>query len=207
MTLAELKTAIQDWAQSSETTFVSDLNTMIANAEKRIYNRVIVPDAKTSITGTTTSGTATLAFTADIIAPLRVWLTVGSIDRAPMIRKSASYIREVFSAGYLGGEPTYYAWLKSSATAATLLMGPTPDSSSYTVNVEFVDGTPPSLVSAATWLSTNYPEVLRKVAIHEAAIYLKMSEQMATYKADADEALMSLIQVLGAPQKDEGWPD
>lgn len=207
MTLAQLKTAMQDTVQSSETTFVADLDTMIVNAEKRIYNKVIVPDAKTTATATTTSGTATVAITGDVIAPLRAWMTVSSVDLAPLIRKPMSYMREMFAAGYLGGIPTYYAWQRSSATAATLRLGPTPNSSSYTVNLDFVDGTPPSLVSAETWLSTNYPDVLRKCAIYEAAIFLKMGEMLKVYKDDADEALMSLVQVLGAPQKDEEWPD
>lgn len=205
MTLAELKQEIRDWTHSSETTFVSSLNKIIQNAERRIYNRVMVPDAKTSTTASTVSGTATVTVTQDILVPLRVWLTVSAVNRAPMIRKSMSYMRETF-VGYAGGEPTYYAWQRSSSTAATFYLGPTPDSSSYTLNIEYVDGTPPSLVNAETWLSTNYPDVLRKVTLHEASIFLKQWEQEPILKKDADEALTSLLQVLGAPQKDEFWP-
>lgn len=204
MTLAELKTAMQDWAQSSETTFVADLNTMIVNAEKRIYNRVMVPDAKTSTTFATVSGTKSYSFTADCIQPLRVWLTVSGNDRAPMLRKAASYLREAFI-GYTNAEPTYYAWLRSSATQPAFLLGPTPDAI-YTVNVEYMDGTPPSLVSAENWLSTNYPEVLRKVAIHEASIFLKQWESAPLLKQEAEEAISSLAQIVGAPPKDEEKP-
>lgn len=204
MTLAELKTAIQDYCMSSETTFVNSLNTIISNAEKRVYNKVMVPDAKTSTTWSSTSGTNSYSRTIDMVIPLRMWLTVSSVDRVPMLRKSASYIREAF-VGSTNDEPTHYSWLKSSPTQATFLFGPTPDSSSYTINLEYIDGTPPSLVSAETWLSTNYPDVLRKVSLHEASIFSKQfdKEQQDVLKQDAEESIQLLVKMVGAPPRDE----
>jgi hypothetical protein len=205
MTYTQFKNELRRWLNTDEETFVAELDNITANAEKRIYNRVMVPDTRTSATASTVSGTKTVAVTGDILVPLRVWLTVSSVDRAPMIRKPVSYMREMF-VGYASGEPTYYAWQKSSATQATFILGPTPNSSSYTLNVEFIDGTPPSFVSATTWLSTNYIDVLTKVALHEGSIFLKAWEQEQTYKKEAEEAINSLIAVVGAPPKDEQRP-
>ena len=43
MTYAELKSAIQDYLQNSETTFVNDLPTIIKQAEERILKTVRLP--------------------------------------------------------------------------------------------------------------------------------------------------------------------
>lgn len=205
MTLKELKDSVSHWSQSEEATFIANLNAIVQQAEKRIYNRVMVPDAKNSTTLSIVQGTKQYTSTMDMVMPLRLWITTpAGAEHGELIRKSASYIREAF-VGAQEAEPTHYAWLKSSPTASVLLFGPTPNDD-YTVNIEFMDGTPPSLVSAETWLSTNFPEVLRKVTIHEAAIYLKMWESEKTYKQDAEEAISSLAAIVGAPQKDEFWP-
>ena len=41
-TYTTLKTAIQDYTQNSETTFVNNLNTFIVNAEERILKEVLL---------------------------------------------------------------------------------------------------------------------------------------------------------------------
>jgi hypothetical protein len=205
VTLAELKSDIQDWLQCSETTLVSNLEDIIRSAEKRICGRVMMPDAKSSATATTASGTATVTFTTtNLLAPLRAWLTVSTVTKPPMIRKNVGWLREI-TPGAVTGEPQFYAWTLSSATAPTFLLYPVP-AGAYTVNLEYLKGVPPSLVDAETWLSTNYEDTLRKVAVHEAAIYLKDGDLMDRYKIDAEEAIAALGQVVGAPQKDEFQP-
>jgi hypothetical protein len=42
-TLATLKTTIQDYLESDETTFVNNLNTIILQAEERILKSVQIP--------------------------------------------------------------------------------------------------------------------------------------------------------------------
>ena len=42
-TLATLKSTVQDYMESTETTFTSNLNTFIKEAEDRIFNNVQLP--------------------------------------------------------------------------------------------------------------------------------------------------------------------
>ena len=51
-TLATLKTAIQDYTQNSETTFVSQLPRFIINAEERIFKEVQLDVFRKYQTGT-----------------------------------------------------------------------------------------------------------------------------------------------------------
>ena len=44
MNYTQLKTAIQDYTQSSETSFVTNIDTFIAQAENRLFFDIDVPD-------------------------------------------------------------------------------------------------------------------------------------------------------------------
>ena len=61
MTYAELKSAIQNYLQNSETQFVSDLPTIIKQAETRILKTVKLPVFRKNVSGTFTSGNEYLA--------------------------------------------------------------------------------------------------------------------------------------------------
>lgn len=201
MTLAELKTYIQNTVRSSETSFVAMLDTLIRNAEKRIHNRVMMPDAKaTASLGTTIDGTSEYEVaSANVLVPLRVYTS----DSHVLVRKSVALLRELGN-GSASGKPEFYAWVSSSATVATVKLWPSP-LSGYELSMDYIRGVPPTLVSAATWLSTNYPDVLRKVAVHEASIYLKQGEMGTQYGQEAEKEIQVLAQVVGAPQRDEFW--
>lgn len=56
MTYAELKSAIQNYLQNTETTFVSDLPTIIKQAEIRILKTVKLPVFRKNVEGSITSG-------------------------------------------------------------------------------------------------------------------------------------------------------
>ena len=52
MTLAELKTLIQNYTQNTETTFVATLDDFIKNAEERIFELVQFDFFRKNVTGT-----------------------------------------------------------------------------------------------------------------------------------------------------------
>ena len=54
-TLTTLKSAIQDYLQTTETTFVNNLDTIITQAEDRILKSVQLPDFRINKTGTLTA--------------------------------------------------------------------------------------------------------------------------------------------------------
>jgi hypothetical protein len=55
-TLTTLKSAIQDYLETTETTFVNNLDTIIQQAEDQILKSVQLPDFRINKTGNMTSG-------------------------------------------------------------------------------------------------------------------------------------------------------
>jgi hypothetical protein len=53
-TFSTLKTAIQDYLETDETTFVSQLNNFITQAEERIFKSVQLPNQRKNVQGTFT---------------------------------------------------------------------------------------------------------------------------------------------------------
>ena len=64
-TYTTLKTAIQDYTQNSETTFVNQLNTFIVNAEERILKEVQLSVFRNSSEGSTSAGNQFLSKPSD----------------------------------------------------------------------------------------------------------------------------------------------
>ena len=54
-TFTTLKNALQDYLETTETTFVNNLSVIITQAEDRILKSVQLPDFKKNSTGSTTS--------------------------------------------------------------------------------------------------------------------------------------------------------
>ena len=55
-TLATLKTAIQDYLECTESTFVTNLPTFIKESEQRIFKLVELPKQRKNVTGQVSSG-------------------------------------------------------------------------------------------------------------------------------------------------------
>ena len=60
-TLATLKTAIQDYTETSETTFNNNLSVFIKEAEERILKNVELPVFRKNVSGTATSSNTYLS--------------------------------------------------------------------------------------------------------------------------------------------------
>ena len=68
-TYAQLKTAIQDYSDYSETSFVNNLDNFIKTAEERILKTVQLPVFRKNVTGTATSSNTYLATPSDFLSP------------------------------------------------------------------------------------------------------------------------------------------
>ena len=68
-TYSTLKTAIQDYAESTETSFTNHLDDFIKSAEERILKAVQLDDFIKNVTGTATSGSAYLGAPSDFLSP------------------------------------------------------------------------------------------------------------------------------------------
>ena len=64
MNYTQLKTAIQDYTQSSESSFVTNIDTFIAQAENRLFFDIDVPDFHKNVTGTMTQSNTCLLYTS-----------------------------------------------------------------------------------------------------------------------------------------------
>ena len=109
-TLTTLKSAIQDYTDNSETTFVNDLNTIILNAEDRIMSLVDLPDFRKNATGTISSGSKYLAMPTDFLAPFSLSVTSSS-NVFFLINKDVNFIQESFPVTTTTGRPEFYAIL------------------------------------------------------------------------------------------------
>ena len=191
-TYSELKTAIQDYVDSSETTFVNNLNIIIEQAEERILKGVWLDNFKRNVTGTATSGTPYLGMPTDFLAPFS--LSVIDSDTYYFLNlKQVSFMRSYKPAttGSVTGRPKYYAEFDSDS----FIIAPTPDSN-YTFELHYFYR-PASLTAAgdsgSTWLSTNAPIALLYACLTEAAIFLKMDPaEIATYDQRFENALARL---------------
>ena len=74
-TFATLKTAIQDYTDNSETTFVTNLPTFIQEAEDRIVDLVDLPDFRQNDSGRISADNKYLELPSSFLAPFSLSLT------------------------------------------------------------------------------------------------------------------------------------
>jgi len=169
-TLSTLKSTVQDYVESTETTFTSNLDTFIKEAEDRIFNNVQLPVQRKNVQGALTASNRFLATPTDFYAPFSV--AVIANDKYHYLDfKHPSFIKEYSPTTTVTGRPKYYSLLDDTAFEVS----PIPDTN-YTVEVHYLYK-PASLTagsdSGTTVLSTDYPEALLYGTLAEAAVFLK----------------------------------
>jgi hypothetical protein len=101
MNYTDLKTAIKDYTQNYETTFIADLPVFISQAEQRIYNSVQFPSLRKNVTGVLTLGNKYLSCPTDYLstysmaiytAPASAPTATGTAGAATITVSSASGI-------------------------------------------------------------------------------------------------------------------
>ena len=169
-TYDELKTAIQDYTENTETTFVNNLNIFIKNAEERILKIAQLDVFRKNQSGTLTASNQYLALPADYLAPFSLSFTNGS-NKEFMLFKDVNFIQSFNPNGATTGAPRYYAQFDID----NLILGPTPDSN-YAVELHYFYR-PNSLTAGAgsgtTWLSTNASVALLYGSLIEAYTFMK----------------------------------
>jgi hypothetical protein len=178
-TLATLKTAIQDYAENDETTFVNHLNDFIKAAEERIFKNIQLSFFIKNSTGSMTSSNQFLAVPTDYLASFSLSFTNASNEKVFLDLKDTDYVQ------------SYYAVFDIN----NFIIGPTPDSN-YSVELHYYYR-PASLTAGAesgtTWLSTNAPFALLYGSLLEAYTYMKGEQDMsAMYEKRFTQALTEL---------------
>ena len=135
MTLAELKTLIQNYVENTETTFVATLDDFIKNAEERIFELIQFDYFRKNVTGTLSTGNTYLTTPNDFQMSFSLAVIDSNGDYKYLDKKHTTFMRE-FSVDPTDttarSQPLYYAdFDKELSTASnngsTLIVSPVPD--------------------------------------------------------------------------------
>jgi len=198
-TYAELKTAIQDFTENTESSFVSNIPLFIRIAEERILKIVQLDLFKKNATASFTANNEYLALPSDFLAPFSLSYTYNGSTRF-MEFKDVSFVQEYsqyhaqassVSAREYSGLPEYYAVFD----IANMIISPVSDIA-YPVELNYFYR-PASLTvgaeSAKTWLSENAELTLLYGALIEAYIFMKgEADVMSMYEKRYQESLIGL---------------
>jgi len=191
MNYGELKQAIQDYTENTETTFVNNLPLFIRAAEERILKTVQLQFFRRNQTANVTSGNKYLACPSDFLAPYSLGYTDGNNDKTFLQFKDVNFVQEAYVDPAVTGAPKYYAQFDID----NFIVGPTPDSN-YAVELHYFYR-PVSLTagsnSGTTWLSINAELTLLYGSLVEAYIFMKGEpDVMAIYTQRFDQSLLGL---------------
>jgi len=169
-TLATLKTAIQDYTDNSESTFVTHLPDFIKASEEKILKSVDLDYFRKNVTSTLTSSDQYVNVPSDYLASFSFQITTSGSEGF-LLQKDVNFLREYTPAASTTGLPKYYARFSEDH----FILAPTPNSN-YTVELHYFYR-PASLTAGAdsgtTWLSTNAPFALLYGSIVEAYTFMK----------------------------------
>jgi len=187
-TFTTLKTAIQDYTQNSETTFVNNLTIIIKQAEDRILKSIQLPEFRKNVTGTLTDGNQYLSTPSDFLAPYS--LAIDNSGSEYLIFKDVNFIREAYPVASTEGIPKYYAIFDSN----TFIVGPTPNAN-LTAELHYFYK-PQSITESSdgtSWLGTNAESSLLYGSLYEAYTFMKGEPDiMQLYSTRYQEALKEL---------------
>lgn len=191
MNYSQLVTLIQDYVQSTETSFVANIPNFVQLAEERIFNSVQIPDIRRNQIGTLTPNNKYLSVPADWLATFSLAVIDSDGSQSFLLDKDVNFIRECYPDPTTNGVPKFYAIFDAN----TFILGPTPDSN-YQVELHYYYY-PESIVTAGTsWLGDNFETVLLYGALREAYIYLKgEADMIANYEQKYQEALVQLLRM------------
>ena len=167
-TFTTLKSAIQDYTNNTESTFVSYLDEFIVEAEERIQKQVSLPFFRKNVTGTLTSGNQYLTVPTDFLSPHS--LAVDNSGYEMLLFKDVAFIREAYPSSSTTGIPKYYARFDEDS----FIVAPTP-SSNLTVELHY-EYKPTSITTSSdgtSWLGTNAADAMLYGSLVEAYTFMK----------------------------------
>ena len=202
-TYSGLKTAIQNYMDNSETTFVNTLDTFIQEAENRIFNTIELNVFRKNVTGTAASGNAYLSAPTDFVAPLSLAVLDSSNNYTYLLLKHPSFMRSYIKSAATTGVPKYYGQFDDD----TFILAPTPNAN-LTFELHYLYE-PASLTtkgdSVTTWGSTNTPNLLLYGSLVEASIFMKQDlNETNMFEQRFQNALANAITLMeGRATRDE----
>ena len=174
-TYAQLETAIQDFTENTETSFVSNLSIFIRGAEDRIFTLVDLELFRKNAAAQLTIGDPYLNVPTDYLAPFSLQITTANYQEF-LEFKDVNFVQR-YSIDYgATATPKYY----SIFDVDNFILGPTPNLA-YDVELHYYYR-PASITAGATsgttWLSENAPNALLYGSLVEAYTYMKGEQDM-----------------------------
>jgi hypothetical protein len=212
-TLANLQTDIRNYTEVDDSVLSNTiLDTIIKNAENRIYREADSDDNRFYATSNLAAGSRYVTIPSDLRFIRYVQLTDSNSKQTFLEKRDTSFMAEFYNTpGTASGIPKYYAnW-----DANFWVVAPTPNSTNlitlaYTKQPESITTTtgttPPS--TNGTYTSNKYQDLLLYGCLVEAYGYLKGPVDMLQYYTQAyEKALQSYaIEQQGRRRRDE-WED
>ena len=203
-TLTNLQDDIKDYTEVDSTVFSTGvLNTMIKNAENRIYRDSDSDDNRFYATSNLVIGNRYVTIPADLRLIRYVQLKDSDNNQYYLEQRDTSFIAEYYSTPGTSAVdiPKYYAnWDENFWVVA-----PTPDRT-YEITLAY-DKEPPTITTdtTGTYLSNKYSDLLLYACLVNAYGYLKGPADMLQYYSQAyEKALLSYaIEQQGRRRRDE----
>jgi len=214
MTYTELVAAIQSYTENqfpattlADNTTVSSttqINTLIEQAEQRIYNSVQFPSIRKNQYSVITANNKYISLPTDFLAVYSLALVTGvtnaNLDTGTyeyLLNKDANFIRQAYPTPNDTGEPKYYALFGPTIVSSaitnelSLILGPTPDAAYYVeLHYYYYPESITTASSGQTWLGDNFDSVLLYGSLVEAYTYMKGEADLITlYNTKYNEAL------------------
>jgi hypothetical protein len=188
-TFTTLKTAIQDYTDNTESTFVSQLTRFILNAEERILKECQLDDFRKNVTGTVTQSVKFLSKPTDFLYPFSLSV-VNSSNNEFLEYKHTTFVQDYTPDPTTTGVPKYYGdWDENS-----FIVAPTPDGS-YVAELHYFYR-PQSITASddgTSWLGTNAELCLLYGSLMEAYTFMKGEQDLLSlYNGRFQESLQWL---------------
>ena len=201
-TFTTLKTAIQDYTDNTETTFVNQLSRFILNAEERILKECQLDDFRKNVSGTVTQSVKFLTKPTDFLAPFSLSV-VNSSNNEFLLYKHVTFIQDYTPDPATTGVPKYYGdWDEDS-----FIMAPTPDGN-YVAELHYFYR-PQSITASddgTSWLGTNAELCLLYGSLMEAYTFMKGETDLLTlYNSRFQESIQWLKNLGEAEQTQDQY--
>ena len=204
-TFTTLKSAIQDYTQNTESTFVADLGTIIKQAEDRIVKSVELPNFRKNVTGSFTSGNQYLSTPSDYLYPFSLAVLDSDSAYTYLLSTDVSFIREAYPSASSTGVPKHYAQFDDN----TFIVGPTPNANlTAELHYYYIPQSITESSDGTSWLGTNAPELLLYGSLLEAYTFMKGEPDiMVNYEKRFQEALQKLTLLSDGYNRKDAYRD
>jgi hypothetical protein len=138
----QLSSAIQDYTQNFEQSFVDNIPTFVQQTETRIYNTVLIPALRKNVTGVTAGGNQYLSCPNDFLSVFSLAVIDADNNYEYLLNKDVNFIRAAYPNPNDEDIPKYYALFGPTVTSGvisnelSLIFGPTPDTA-YDVELHY----------------------------------------------------------------------